>query len=337
MDRDIEPTSPKLKNIPSDLLLASDLGRTKWPEPTAPVWSLEIAAAQRDLAEAGLRVPDIDHMANELATGARLISPVSIVPRTAYGRQLARVLGGALLVGMAGWLGTQVHGDAHDPMQRAIGWISWTITLLGTLAVIVMCLSFLFGGEVPLKDPRPADSRRRRALEILLSHVTSVELPKKSKDLIERAVRAEKQIKDSEVWSTNFFDSHRVRIALSQEVGEITGRLRQLASISGPVVKMRDPASHVVKSTAERVAALEDYRDQVLECDRDLKRLAVAETAEYNADRLTELLASTGADRSQIDNLGTLAGEARAAAEAIRETLQVMSGTVAALMPTSKS
>ncbi|MGH4000750.1 MAG: hypothetical protein ACRDTJ_25180 [Pseudonocardiaceae bacterium] len=335
MTEDIEPTpSRKLRDIPASQLVTGGpifIRDLRDGVTTSPVAVLDIAGAQRELADAGIRVPDINRLANMLATRFEL--NFGGRPASTQGDRFAQLIFGALFAGVVVVLGSQVQGYVQGEWPQevvdAVGWITWGASVLGILVVMGLGLRFFVGNLTDAAPRLPA--RRRRALEIISNRVTLVELPAKSKNLILRAERAERAIKDSEVWSTNFFDSHRVRIDLTQEVDEIIDRLRQLVSITGGSARMGRQADHVVKSTTERVEALETYRDQVLVCERDLKRLAAAETEEYNADRLTDLLAGTGADQSQIDNLSALSNEARAASEAIRETLQIMSGTIAEL------
>lgn len=329
MDRDIEPTSPrKLRSVPADALLECGPDRNG----TGPVAVLDIARARQDLAAHGLRVPDIDHLADELASGARVDPYVSLLEHD-------RIVGIAFVGSMTMLAGSFISHALfeNEAMPPQPVWLEWAMAIVLALGALVSAgigvVAFVMG--LSARGVLPS-SPRDRARDVLSRHVRPVELPPEYRVLIQRAKRAQDEIRGSEVWSTNFFDSHRVRIGLDEEVQEIATRLRRLTSIAHGAHTVGDSARQVVESTTARVVALEEYRTQVLECDRELKRLAAAETTEHNTDRLTDLLASTGADRSQIDNLGALAGGARAAAEAIRETLELMSGTAAVLAPSDK-
>lgn len=195
-----------------------------------------------------------------------------------------------------------------------------------------------------------------RVAEVLQQHLRTVEVPEAYVRLIERSTAAATAIGEAEVWRTSLFDEQAVRVDLDTEVGAVRSRVLRLTAITdgtgppeiGPrpvtghdrvdrwlqwlpreVEVPEDPtlaaaAEEILASTRARVEALEIYRDQVLEVNREWHRLRAAEAAELNADRVGDLLADAGADRHRVENLRQLAEESRAAVDGIRQALDLM-------------
>lgn len=170
---------------------------------------------------------------------------------------------------------------------------------------------------------------------VLHRHVVTVRMQPAALAIVQRADVAVRSIEKSEVWHTDLFDAHRVRVNLTEERQQITSRMRRLTSIQhGGSDRDRAHAeivAEIVESTGARVKALEAYKAQVRECDRELRKLAAAESREANVTRLVDLAASTGADPAQRANIEQLTSEAQMAAESLREVLALMAGTAEAL------
>lgn len=310
-------------------------------DPETPVQVLDLARCRKQLADAGLRVDNESKLADLLSTGYtpsfRSFGGGQIPPA----RELL-VLGAGGAVGA--WAVSRVRPDNPSDLT---GFVldTWTY---GTLLLAALCLIVGLARLVHHRH-HPSGHEIGLASRILTRSTAEVPLGGHKKDLVQRAHSAANQIRESEVWGTDLFDLHRVRVNLDEEVRIVSDRMRRLTSITDPIQRMtnpetgkqalelRKPARHsrqaaderratdeVLDSTRRIVEAIEMYEHQVRGCEREYQRLLAAQTRELSVDRMTELLASTGADDFQIDHLEQLSGEAKAATEAIRELLQLM-------------
>lgn len=368
MDRDVENSSNEnLRQFDaSDLLARPDkifglpLARPIDNSGPISVEILDIPAARAALAEAGMEIRDLDKLANDLATGRDLRRP-SVVSDFLVGPDLMGLGGIFGVFGGASWFVRwwfmRPTADYNFPadLQEGADFLMKVAIIFFALAAVLVAVGIVRW----ITQFAPAAS----AVEIVNKHLTSVSMPAAYAEVVAAAVKAEETIVGTEVWSTGLFDSHHVRLGLSAEVDLIASRMRRLTSVThgtGISEDVQDPregrlfrkrksdSPHADDSTAQamqqikaattqRVAALEEYRDQVLACDREYRRLQAAESAEVNASRLTDLLASTGADQAQIEHLKALSREAAAATDALRDVLALMTGTVSTLSIDSSS
>lgn len=304
-----------------DDCVRSDLGDYddhRYPNLTPTV--LDIPSARAALCDAGIVVTDLDQVADLMACG---LHPK---PQEAD-YQVPLLTGGfALCAGLM------------IPVCIATG--NYSVCALLAVFVIVSLIWFVLSMTSARSQAKQFQTRTVwRTRDILERHSRRVTMPADMQQLMHRAVDAQNMIKSAPVWRDSLFDAHRVRIDLNEELDQIHNRLRRLTSATAGATGDRAAMKvrrEVLRSTKARVKALEDYQKQVAEADRQYAKLRAAETAEANTSRLTDLLASTGADQSAIDNLTQLTAESRAAAEGIRSVLELMSQTVASLGTTAR-
>lgn len=291
---------------------------------------LDLARCRAELADAGLVVPGLNALANELAEGRELRSTTASV-----GAVTAVVtLAAAILLGVV-WSGAEfIDLDFLDSVA------SGTTVVIATLAAMAAALGVwcVKVAEVSVSDlfthqtTLPALTSHRRALGIVTECVSQEPLSWEGRPLLQRASAAASSIARSEVWSSEMFDTHRVRVDLVEEVRLVAERVRVLTSgTSGGNVTSAEMRKALIDSTTARLAALEQYRDQVLAVQRAADRLHRAELEEIGSDRMVDWLAKTGADEGQVAELNNMAAESRAAAEAIADTLAAMQPTAAIL------
>lgn len=192
----------------------------------------------------------------------------------------------------------------------------------------------------------PRGRHAQAAAAVLRTHLRLVEIPAPYVRLLDRAQDAAWAVTGCEVWRTSLFDTRAVRIDPVAEVAALRSRLLRLTAvtattsleeqrvrwvprqISVPVdPSLAAAAQEIYASTERRVVALEAYRGQVEECDREWRRLRAVEAVELNADRVTDLLADTGADPHRVDAMRQMAAESRAAVEGLRQALEVLGET----------
>lgn len=337
-----------VKQVPLRRLLAKPV----LPEAPAdePVSTLDMVRARDELTAAGLEV-DLERLADMLADGRRL-APIPgsyLVPRgagvaalggamTCVGAGLYYLLPAALedLEEGAGGGGQPV--PAMEPgMTAALAQVTWLAMLVGVLQLSVGLGMMLVNGG--FKMPAIGGALRAEdALLVLHRHVDAVRMEPAALKTVQRAKSAVRAIEKSEVWHTDLFDSHRVRVNLDEELEQVTSRMRRLTSIQHGDAERGGAqdalVAEILESTNARVDALQAYEAQVRDCDRDLRRLAAAESREVNATRLVDLAARTGADQTQRANIEQLTSEARMAAESLREVLALMAGTAESLTST---
>ncbi|MFE6508061.1 hypothetical protein ACFVBP_10355 [Nocardioides sp. NPDC057764] len=356
MDRDMEEHSHEnLRQLRAADLIAGASKAETLPSAES-IQVLDVPAARAALNDAGLEVPDLDKVADHLADGGRFVHPSN--PYDAAPGEVMTF--GALFVGAGGgmwgirWLIMQPTTDYGFPEE-----LQGPMEILKIAAIFAAILGVLLVGlgAISISWKRGPEREVQSAVEILKTHLTNVSMPTAYAEVVAAAVKAEETIVGTDVWSTGLFDSHHVRLGLSAEVDLIASRMRRLTAIThGTDTSEADSSNkghrffrglvseratgdkttvqavqQIKAATLQRVAALEEYRDQVLACDHEYRRLQAAETAEMNASRLTDLLASTGADQAQIDHLKTLSLEAAAATDALRDVLALMTGTVSTL------
>lgn len=304
-------------------------------------------------------------MLPNMSDGKRLVQPADQAVDDTLEINLMR-FGGAYAFGSGLlWVGyrwfTRPTADYDFPAELLAA--ADVVRALALVGLIVGAIVFGLGaGSLLIQDnkSRPARSAALEAVKIRNRHLTNVPIPEAYAEVVATAVKAEETIVGTEVWSTSLFDSHHVRLGLSAEVDLIVSRMRRLTDIThGTDTSATDPSNkgsrlprgwlfkrpcadeatiqavqQIEAATMQRVAALEEYRDQVLACDREYRRL---HATELNASRLTDLLATTGADQAKIDHLKTLSLESAAATDALRDVLALMMGTVSTLRRDSSS
>ncbi|MBW9211770.1 hypothetical protein KV100_19140 [Mumia sp. zg.B21] len=172
-------------------------------------------------------------------------------------------------------------------------------------------------------------------------YIEIVELPAESAEgrNWHRAIAAANGIMTAKARHSGVLRVHRVLLDVDAEVAEIRRRtlailaLRATSADLPPAARERFTRSldSANQSTAARVDALVRYHRHLQDLDRETARLAALENSERAQERLTELLAGTGADDHAIDNLDTIGAEVAASAEAIRESLRLIGEDVVIL------
>lgn len=344
--------------------LAEVTGRRRDPR---PVKALDVAAARSELAANGLVVLDLDEIANRLADGDMdLVAPsleweledkVTTLTVATLLALTTLLFAGLMLVTSLVYgvdMNAQTLTDL-DPQQFG--------TLCAGYVIFGCSITFMVPPVWRLilsRSPRArAATESQLAAHILENHIVEVPItdqtvrsPSRVRDILEttgielgaagvrtaidRATTACEQIRSHPVWESALFDSHRVRVDLDAELSAITSRLRRLVSVDhfteGRESKKMTAA--VLASTWDRIRALEAYQVQVLEAQAACDRLRRAEASEAAVDRLGDLMAATGADALQVDHLGALSAEARAATAALSEVLTMMTSTIGIFAPT---
>lgn len=358
----------------SDLIWIEPMS-VRWVDPVSagrdprPVKALDVAAARCELAENGLVVLDLDEIANRLAEGdmdlvARSlkweledkVTTLTVVTLLV----LTALFGAGSMLVMSLVFGVEMNAPIRDLDPLPFGSLFVSYLIFGGLVSFIAPPVWRLVGS---RSPRArAATESQLAVHILEKHIVEVPItdhnvrsPSRVRDILEttglelgaagvrtaidRATTACEQIRSQHVWESALFDSHRVRVDLDAELSAITSRLRRLISVDhfteGGVSKKMTAA--VLASTWDRIRALETYQVQVLEAQAAYDRLRRAEASEAAVDRLGDLMAATGADALQVEHLGALSAEARAATAALSEVLTMMTSTIGIFAPSIRS
>lgn len=329
---------PTTEDALEHVTAAEVTARMRWNSSSEPLpfRVLDLAFCRQALAQAGLAIDDLDEIADALAVGERPKGHQAAIPEHAKTAQattakIARWTAIASLASTGAFLLLWSGAPNADTATAAA-----TATTIGQtgLAISAVCLAVAFAAAVLFDLP----SRRKRAVErarqIIETHTCdTAEVRADYQQVIEDATDAAHEIEATTVWSSDLFDAQRVRIDLTEEVAQIRSRILRLASIEAMLGYDQSISKPITGTTRRRVLALQRYRDEVLACDQAAQHLAAAESMEHNVDRLTDLLASTGADQSHIEALQARAAEAAATGAALREVLSSMAVTAAELTP----
>ncbi|MBW8481196.1 hypothetical protein [Actinomadura parmotrematis] len=238
--------------------------------------------------------------------------------------------------------------DEEDPFGRVLRWGRLPLLAMmltpGVQVVLLLCgqreaaavlaaasfAAWCAGAARAAREPAAA----RAARELHGRYLLPADLDGPAARLLARAQRAVDAVLGSAAHRAGLLDAAGNAAELPREEWEIAGTLaehtrlrrersaRDAGRLSAPVrelLRSRDAALEAsVRSVTARIAALEDYARRAAEADDAYHEWRVLQALPEQDARDRELLARTVRDDLARDRIARLAGDARAAAEALR-------------------
>lgn len=156
--------------------------------------------------------------------------------------------------------------------------------------------------------------------------------------LLTRAADAVMAARSSRAWQTD--PAHRTHADLVEHLAVVKSRCRRTIAIREQLEAMPEGVNaaaqvkildQVLDSTETLVTELEGYADELEKLDEQLELFDAEDRLGDTSDALGDLLAETGADVHQVNQLRHLGADARARAQAIEETRTRLASHVLAL------
>ncbi|MDD9383112.1 hypothetical protein M8Z33_42000 [Streptomyces sp. ZAF1911] len=189
--------------------------------------------------------------------------------------------------------------------------------------------------------------RKLRSLDAATEHyVQGDHLTVPARVLLSRAQRAQSAVVSSVVHRLDLIDRQRNEIVLPVQVWEIASALREYSrlwdttsdSSSGEVVALQAARRQTLRASRDgveqRVAALEDYAEQVREADLRYQELQQIQRLTEGNGEAMELLARTAADALAVAEIEAMTAQAAVVEKTFTTALDRASAAAVIALPT---